>query len=79
MTQYTADISDAVNDVKRLYVDLKIHSKCPECGEPAVLDLNEQYVSYGDVIVAFECDECMHDWDLGARVISSDITIEVDE
>lgn len=77
--KYTGDISDAISTVKRLYADLHIEVPCPECSESVVRDFNDDYILYGELdSINFYCSECEHEWEVPARIISAEITIEVD-
>lgn len=73
--RYEGDITDAITNVKRLYVDdLVIERDCPECGAKVKIDFSDQYISYGDDELNFYCsDGCEHEWtiqaDLTAKLV----------
>lgn len=56
----------SVIEVKRLYFPgLKVFAKCPECGDAAVRDFGDNYLSYPEVgtpiKVYFSCQN-RHEW-----------------
>jgi DNA-directed RNA polymerase subunit M/transcription elongation factor TFIIS len=55
-----------IHDVKRFYLDSKVHYTCPECGAEGYTDLAQQPLSYPEYNTSFRfrcwCDECQHEW-----------------
>jgi hypothetical protein len=77
--KYIGDVTDAICDVKRLYVDLVITRPCPECGEDVNLDYSQNYISYGDGNLNFYCyDGCEHEWEVEADITAT-VIIETKE
>lgn len=78
--KYTGDITDAVSDIKRLYVhDLEITRSCPRCDRDVSSSLIENYISYGDATLNFYCsDGCEHEWEVEATLTAT-VTIETKE
>lgn len=76
--QITGEIQ--IDDIKRLYVDAVVKKDCPKCGSHCEHDFNEQYISYGDLDnIWFYCDNCDNEWEQPARIVSVELTIEVDD
>ncbi|MHA2062867.1 MAG: hypothetical protein ACXABY_00595 [Candidatus Thorarchaeota archaeon] len=47
-----------IPEEKRCYLPgIKIYSDCPDCGEECLLDLADQYLSYGSTTVTMYCSE----------------------
>jgi hypothetical protein len=66
--KYVGDITEAADEVKRLYInDLKIVRPCPECGLEVECHQTQNYISYGDANLSFWCgDGCEHEWEVEA-------------
>ena len=79
---YKGDITDAISDVKRLYVDgLVIEKQCPNCGKTVEKNFSIEYISYGldSHALDFYCmDGCEHEWSIPAT-IAAEITIATNE
>ncbi len=80
MTKYTGDIEASLAHEKRLYADILVVRECPECGKPVTYDFKDHYISYGELTeISFYCyDGCEHEWEVPARIVSADMTIEID-
>lgn len=77
--KYVGDVTDAICDVKRLYVDLVINKPCPNCGENVKLDYNQNYISYGNGNLNFYCyDGCEHEWEIKAEITAT-VILETNE
>ena len=78
---YTGDITNTLCNEKRLYADIEVDTKCPECGKVVTYSFEDQYISYGELTeINFYCyDGCEHEWSVPARIISAELTIEVDQ
>ena len=50
--------------VKRFYVPIEVHEKCPKCNHDVVWDGEEDYLSYpnGEEVIEFYCDNCDNDF-----------------
>jgi len=77
-TEHTADLDDAVSNVKRLGFDMQIARPCPQCGVNCIHDFNEHYISYGDLTeIYFYCEDCGVEWYVPAKY-EVYITIQAD-
>ncbi len=61
-TELTVDL-----DIKRLYLPgIKVHAKCPACGEWMFKDMTDDYISYVTTgkpfAIAFWCEWCDNEW-----------------
>lgn len=81
MTLYHGNIEDTLENEKRLYADIQVEAICPKCGITVTHDFNDDYISYGELKeINFYCYEgCNQEWSLPARIVSAELTIEVDE
>ncbi len=80
MTEHTGDISDAIGDIKRFYIDLVITKDCPNCGKKVTYDLSDNYISYPaeDDILTFYCwDGCDHEWEVPVKIKATATITEV--
>jgi len=79
MTEYTTNIDDVVEDVKRLYTDFDITVQCPQCGQP--VEYGNDYFSYGEMDFYFYCCEdeggCEHEWTIRATNYKVILTVEL--
>jgi hypothetical protein len=66
--KYTADVTDGIGEVKRLYVELVITRPCPDCKEEIEYDLSGHYISYGELSMYFECEDCDIEWEVETEV-----------
>lgn len=78
--KYEGDITDAMSNVKRLYVDgLVIKRNCPECGQTVERDYSDHYISYGEEDIDLYCsDGCEHEWTIKAT-LSAKLILVTDE
>ena len=73
--KYTGDITDGVGEVKRLYAVMFITEPCPTCNKEIEYDLSGHYISYGELTLYFECEECDDEWEVETNVTAT-VTIE---
>lgn len=81
-----------VSDIKRLYADIQIEIKCPQCGEILNQDFNGDYLSYVEIgkrmtkddYHVFYCENCeekeekVYEFKIPLRVCAAEIEIEFD-
>lgn len=79
MTEYTTELDDVIDDVKRLYTDFDITLPCPQCKRP--VEWGNDYFSYGDMNFHFYCCEdeggCEHEWEVRAKNWKVTMTVEL--
>jgi len=76
--KYISDITDGIGGVKRLYATLSISRPCPACHKEVYYDLDGRYISYGELTLYFECEDCDDEWEVETDVTAT-VTIELKE
>ncbi len=61
------------NEIKRFSIPYKIKSSCPECDNPAILDMSETdslyYPSFEkETYEAICCESCEHEWKIWFKI-----------
>jgi len=72
-TPYSIEVSE----IKRLYANGIISIECPNCHHVDELDLEEQYIEYGEVAIQDYCEECEYEYGVSDLIVEASIIIKL--
>lgn len=71
-----------LDNIKRCYMDIKLNVECPKCKKNMLIDLDSNYLMHPNIGESIEigmyCDNCIIDWKMPLKLVSSIATIEYD-